>query len=338
MEKSHTTGNLYLAGSSQYKQVSVDVSAGHICVADQDSKERLHHVPLTEVKVSARLGNVPREVIFPNKDLLAITTDKHLDILLDGKESRIAKMEGSLTWVLASFLLVPLALIGIFKYAIPALAIVFAQYVPDVATDMASRHTMIAMDRTLLEPSEISGEQQLDYQQQWQNLITRLDINHKRYQVLFRKSEEMGANAFALPDGTIVITDELIKLVDNDVDLLNAILLHEIGHVEHHHSMRLVAETLVSSLAINYFFGDVGGMIEFFAGLTTTVVQNQFSQKLEWQADNFALTQLEALGKDTEHFATAMEKLASQVPEDSQIDTLLSTHPSIKQRIENARK
>ena len=338
MEKPYTTGNLYLAGSSQCKQVAVHISVEHLVVTDTRNQDQLHKVPLKELKVSAPLANVPREIIFPNKDLLSINPDKDFNLLLDGKESRIAKMEASLSWVLASLVLVPLALIGIFKYANPALAVVFAQYVPDAATELASRHTLIAMDRTLLDPSEVEIKLQQDYQQQWRSLIAQLDLEHKNYQIHFRKSEEMGANAFALPDGTIVITDGLVELVDKDVDLLNAILLHEIGHVEHHHSMRLVAETLVSSLAINYFFGDVGGMVEFFAGLSTTVIQNQFSQKLEWQADNFALEQLQALGKDKEHFARVMEKLASQAPQDSQIDNLLSTHPSIKQRIENARR
>lgn len=338
MEKIQVSGNLYLAGSSQYKQVNVHVSPEHITVVDKESGERLHNLPITEVKISSPLANVPREISFSNQDLLSVNSDKKLDVILDHKESRIHRMERSFSWVLGSIILTPLALIGIFKYAIPALAIVFAQYVPEPVTQLASRHTMIAMDRTLLAPSEVDAKRQQDYQQQWQSLIAMLDIKHKGYQIHFRKSDKMGANAFALPDGTIVITDGLIELVDNDVELLNAILLHEIGHVEHQHSMRLVAETLVSSMAINYFFGDIGGMIEFFVGMSTTVVQNQFSQKLEWQADNFALAQLEVLGKDKEHFAKAMEKLASQAPEESRIESLLSSHPSIKQRIENARQ
>jgi Zn-dependent protease with chaperone function len=136
----------------------------------------------------------------------------------------------------------------------------------------------------------------------------------------------------------VVVTDQLLTLIDNDADLLQAILLHEIGHVEHRHSMRLIAETLATSLAIDYFFGDLGGMIEVFAGLSNTIMQNQFSQKLEWEADNFALKQLDALDLDKESFALAMEKLAATLPEDvSEYEVFLQSHPSIKERIENAR-
>ena len=189
-----------------------------------------------------------------------------------------------------------------------------------------------------MDESEISKERQQLHIEQWQHTLSQLNIADKGYNLNFRRSDEMGANAFALPNGTIVVTDELLVLIDNDSDLLRSILLHEIGHVEHKHSMRLIAETLVTSLAIDYFFGDMGGMIEFFGGITNTVVQNQFSQKLEWEADNFALDKIEALGGDRENFAVAMKKLAETLGEESKLEGFMQSHPLMKERIENARQ
>ncbi len=53
--------------------------------------------------------------------------------------------------------------------------------------------------------------------------------------VLFRKSRDpaMGPNAFALPGGTIVVTDELVELLGDHEDCAcSGVLAHELGHVE----------------------------------------------------------------------------------------------------------
>ncbi|MDU0356297.1 M48 family metallopeptidase [Paraglaciecola aquimarina] len=220
---------------------------------------------------------------------------------------------------------------------IPGVAVHFADYVPNKAIQIASEHTLYSLDKTLLDESKVDAKLQQRYREHWQQTLGQLTLEDAQYSLNFRHSDKMGANAFALPDGTIVVTDDLLSLIDNNQDLLQAILLHEIGHVERNHSMRLIAETLATSLAIDYFFGDLGGMIEVFAGLSNTIVQNQFSQKLEWEADNFALTQIEALGLDPESFALAMEKLAESLPDESKLDTLMQSHPLMKERIENAR-
>jgi Zn-dependent protease with chaperone function len=167
-------------------------------------------------------------------------------------------------------------------------------------------------------------------------MISKIDIP-TRLNIQFRQSETMGANAFALPNGTIVITDELVKLIGDNHDLLTAILLHEIGHVEHKHFMRLISESLATSISVNYFFADLGGLAEFVAGVSNIIVQNQFSRKLEWEADNYALSKLVELGMDRESFAEAMQKLAVTLPKESKLTLLLQSHPSMQSRIDNAK-
>jgi Zn-dependent protease with chaperone function len=221
---------------------------------------------------------------------------------------------------------------------IPGFAVHFAEYVPDAAVKIATEHTLYTMDKTLLDESEVDAELQQTYRDNWQQTLSQLSLHGAQYNLNFRHSENMRANAFALPDGTVVVTDELLTLIDNDVDLLRAILLHEIGHVEHKHSMRLIAENLATSLAVDCFFGDLSGIIEVFSGISNTIVQNQFSQKLEWEADNFAIQQLKVLGLEPESVAQTMEKLAESLPEESTLDALMQSHPLMKERIQNARR
>ncbi len=50
----------------------------------------------------------------------------------------------------------------------------------------------------------------------------------------------VGANAFALPSGIVVMTDELVELAKTDDELV-AVLAHEIGHVRGRHALRQTA-------------------------------------------------------------------------------------------------
>ena len=59
--------------------------------------------------------------------------------------------------------------------------------------------------------------------------------------IVFRKGGRLGPNAFALPGGTIIFTDEMIMLSEHDDELL-AVLIHEIGHVVHRNGMRTIIQ------------------------------------------------------------------------------------------------
>lgn len=338
-------GQLYLAGRSTCLPANVQFQNNTLVVINAESAEQLYLLARDDIKVSPKLIGVPRELVLPDKSMLVLQDADLQDNIqliqwLDGnsrQSNKVAKWETSTKAVLLSLLLVPLSIFSIFKFIVPAVAIGFADWIPQSVTDVASRHTLQALDSSFLDPSEISAEQHLEYIEYWNDVILRLELDPQHFNIQFRSSEQLGANAFALPNGTMVITDELIELVENDLNLLTAILLHEIGHVQNKHSMRLIAETLATSLLIDYFLGDVSGLIEFFGGFTSTVMQNQFSQKLEWEADHFALEQLEKLGMEKESFALAMESLAGKSSQESNLDKLLSSHPSILERISNAR-
>ena len=76
-------------------------------------------------------------------------------------------------------------------------------------------------------------------------------------------------NALALPDGSVVFSDELIELAENDEELI-AIAYHELGHLEHRH---LICRSLQDSAVLIGLFlltGDLGGAY-FLTGITATM-------------------------------------------------------------------
>lgn len=339
MNQRITGAYFYPDGKSQSLPVSINVdSKTQFSIYDAE-QNLLIETSMQDVIVEDRLGSVPRQITLPAVGLLTVPTNTDVDRWLahSATKSMLAKLETNKLLILASSILVPAVLYVFFKFGIPKAAISFADYVPQKLVEIASRHTLVALDKSVLNASELSSEEQDKYQRQWDNIQQNLALPVASVNIQFRQSTAMGANAFALPNGTIVITDELVTLLEHNTELLTAILLHEIGHVAHKHSMRLIAETMATSLAIDYFFGDLGALIEAFAGITNTVVQNQFSQKLEWEADNFALDHASALGLQPDSFARAMEKLATTLPEESTLEKFVQSHPLMRERIENAR-
>ncbi|MFQ3189820.1 MAG: Zn-dependent protease with chaperone function [Paraglaciecola sp.] len=331
-------GKFYLLGRSQCLPVTVLMTAsGGLRIVDL-SNQLLVETANSQIKVAEKLASVPREFSLYDQGLVVVDSTAAVDtwIASNSKQNKVSKLEKSMSTVLLCTILVPIFLFVFFKYLIPSSAILFADYVPKSLVNIASKHTLSALDSSILAETSLDDETRNNYQNMWQDVISKIDVP-TQFNIQFRQSETMGANAFALPNGTIVITDELVKLIDDDHDLLTAILLHEIGHIEHKHSMRLISEALATSIAVNYFFADLGGLVEFFAGISNTVVQNQFSQKLEWEADNYALSKLDELGMDRESFADAMKKLADTLPKESKLTLLLQSHPSMQSRIDNAR-
>ena len=330
-------GQFYYAGTSESQTVEVNFDDnGHILLTH--SGEHVLNCPISSLKLSDKLGDSPRQILFPDGQSLLFSPDDNVENWLKTHlgQSKSSALEQSRSLVLASIIAVPALIYGLFKFVIPAVAVNFASIVPESAISVSSQHTLYTLDKTVLSPSKISQEQQLTYLTKWQSEINALFEEKRHYKIQFRHSKTMGANAFALPDGTVVVTDRLIEIMSDSPDTISAILLHEIGHVEKQHSMRYIAESMATAIVINYLFGDLSGMIDLFVGAGSTAIGNQFSRKLEWEADNFAIDILKKNGKSTDGFVNAMKLFLAEYGQ-SDLEQLFSTHPLLKDRIENAK-
>jgi Zn-dependent protease with chaperone function len=164
--------------------------------------------------------------------------------------------------------------------------------------------------------------------------------------VLFRASKGLGANAFALPDGTIIFTDDMVKLSADDDELL-AVLAHEIGHVVHRHGLRTLVQNSLFAFVVLAITGDVHGTSHMFLGLPVLLTELSYSRDFEREADDFALSYLMRQGISPVHFANLMRRIekkraAETAPSNngghgptpkSGWQDFLSTHPSMKERL-----
>lgn len=330
-------GTFYKSGSSDALPVVVRFHEEFVTLFDKESNQALETFNRKEFKVKSKLGSLPREIQLSGRGELVVPSNEATDNwLAKSGSARTARLESSLTAVLISIVLVPVVIFATFKYVIPALAIEFAAYVPQDAKILASQHTLQSLDYTVLNESELDAETDARIRESFSELLRKVNLNEDDYSLHFRTSEHFGPNAFALPDGTIVMMDELIQELDYQDNLINAILLHEIGHVEHNHSMQLIAESLAIAVALNFVLGDLGGLTEVFAGLSGSLAENQYSQKHEWEADNFAIRLMSENDLDPNDFANAMRVFLEYSAGETSASALFSTHPMTQERIDNA--
>lgn len=162
------------------------------------------------------------------------------------------------------------------------------------------------------------------------NNIDGVPLNYKVYM-----TDEL--NAWAMANGCIRVYSKLMDVMtDNE---LEGVLGHEIGHVALGHSKSRMKTAYMASLArtaaansgnetlANLSNSEYGQLGEAF-------VNAQFSQSNETEADTFSFNYLTKRGIKREGLVTAFEKFAKM---DGGEGSLLSSHPSSNDRVENMR-
>jgi Zn-dependent protease with chaperone function len=148
----------------------------------------------------------------------------------------------------------------------------------------------------------------------------------------------MGPNAFALPGGTVVMTDDLAKLATDD-DQLSAVLAHEIGHVRGRHGLRLGLQAAGVAALTAALFGDAVSITGLAVTLPTAILQNGYSRELETEADEYAFQRLREVGLSPTAFAEMMQLFEKEhekyLGKGASMD-YFSTHPATAKRIERA--
>ena len=133
-------------------------------------------------------------------------------------------------------------------------------------------------------------------------------------------------NAFAMADGTIRIYSKLMDMMDDGE--LRFVIGHEMGHVVKKHIRKKImlayaASALRKGIASQEnLAGDISRSA--LGGFAETLLNAQFSQQEEREADDYGLTFLKNKGYDTKCAISALRKLAAL----GNNHTFLSSHPA----------
>ena len=294
-------------------------------------------VPLASVKISSRLGSTPRVIQLPNGERCKSDENDKIDEILDKleiKRSKVHKLERSWKLAIASVVLIAsfvlFMLTGGAKYSAEFLA----KVLPQDTLDYASHRALAQLDKNYLHKSNLSNEKKTKIL----TVFKKLTNENRRYKLHFRSSPAMGANAFALPSGDIVLLDELVFL-DKDKELRGVlgVLAHEKGHVVYKHGLKGIIKGAVATTVIGYVTGD----LSFIATtLPTILVTSSYSREFESQADQYAKSELKRLGVSSKPLAELFIKLEGFYNKKHNKDSnstnyldWLSSHPATEDRI-----
>ena len=291
-------------------------------------------VALEEIEIESRLGNTPRVIEFPNGVRCKSDENDKIDQILRDfniNKSKTHKIESSIALTLGSIILtigfVWFMLTGGANYT----ANFLANILPQSTLDEMSNLTLKQLEDSFLEESNLSKEQK----EIIQSHFDRLTAGDSRYKLHFRSAPQIGANAFALPSGDIVLTDQLVELSsDKEYRDILGVLAHEKGHVVKKHSLRMAIKTGIASVIVGYITGDISVIA---TTIPTVLINSSYSREFEREADRSAIEELDRLGVSTLYMANLFEALSKEhesLENNSTIGTLMASHPLTSERIE----
>ncbi len=145
-------------------------------------------------------------------------------------------------------------------------------------------------------------------------------------------------NAFALPGGKVVVFRGILDKMDGHEELA-ALLGHEVGHVAHRHSLKMLINQYASSFILDIFTGNSGAISKKLGGVAINLTGFSHSRDAERQADDYGLKVLRANKIDNYGAVHLFEKLETQHTEEEtstlEIFEVMSTHPNTKDRIKD---
>jgi Zn-dependent protease with chaperone function len=314
---------------------------GALTVLDSEDGHRIISLSRFSVRLSPRLANTPRYIYFPDGEKFETGDNDTVDrVMKRFSHSRMQgwlhRLESHWKFVLIALVAMIIFLWGGLKYGVPLAARQVANRLPVSILDAAAEQTLSILDQTVLNDTELDETVQQRIQSHFQPVID----GHPEHSltILFRKGGQVGPNAFALPNGTIVFTDEMVRLAEHDQELVG-ILSHEIGHVVHRHGLRAVIQDSLLGFALLAITGDVTGSSELFLGIPVVLTQLAYSREFEREADQYALTYLRGHGISPHHFVRLMQRIEESTAlnresSEGQWAGYLSTHPLTAERIE----
>jgi len=293
--------------------------------------------PLSEVKVSERLGQTPRRIVLPDGGHCEVTDHGALDeLLLQGgyRHGLLDGMQHSMRWALLSAMLIVIVFASVYRYLLPWGAEAIAQSIPPSILQKMGASSLQTLDQLMLVPSQLSLERRQALRAAYARLNALPDAQ-LAYHIEFRSAPQIGPNAFALPDGTIVMLDELVEAAGSDEEVL-AVLAHERGHVEQRHALRMVLQSSAVGMALTWYMGDVSTLLTTVPAM---LVQANYSREMEREADEYAARTLSLNGLSPCLLPDILLKLeavhakrqSAAVQESTMMDYLAS-HPPTEER------
>lgn len=296
--------------SSRERVVELQLWQGQLVVRGPSISRKL---PAREVQWPERTTRGRRVAHLPGGGSIHAVDDAEWDAWLRAsgqRESWVVRAQQSWRGVLVA--LAVLLALGVFmqQWGLPWAARAVVAAMPrsvDSALEDAMRDQL---DKSMMQPSRLPPEVQDGLRRAWQSALqahaAQAGVPVVPTKLLFRHSR-IGPNALALPGGTLIVTDDLVTLVGQDPQVLVGVLGHELGHVQHRHSLRMVVQVGVLGAATSLIWGDFSTVL---SAVPVLLGQAHYSREAEREADAHAVQVLRAAGVSPAVMVKLFDRLA----------------------------
>lgn len=292
--------------------------------------------PLAQCQITPPLGSMARAIALPNGERFE-TSDHAAMARLDGltKQNRtevlVDRVERRWRLVFLCFLGLIGSCAAAYVWGIPFAARHIAYALPQPVLDKVSEQVLQLMFYSAgLTESKLTEEQRRPIQAAFEDMTKKQGGGYS-WKLQFKDAEEIGPNAFALPSGDVVVTDQLVKLSKNDREVI-AVLAHEVTHVTQRHGMRMVIQNSGLVILLAGLMGDIASITSLGATLPTVLAQSNYSRKFEIEADAGAAHYCHECGWSTVPLQGILLRMREKIGEVKGTEAF-SSHPDMEKRV-----
>ena len=357
------TGEWHDAGSAAAQEAALQISPDNSYIL-QVSGHQARSGNISDVQVSARLGNVPRKLTFEDGSVFSTRENDAIDELFKSHNktsSFVHALESKVRFALLALLVTVVVVFAFFKWGLPAASHGIANALPQKTNQIIGANSLKFLDEFFFKESKIAVERQREIKEHFIKNVRPLEKDQTiKFTLHFRDwSTEEGqgiANALALPSGDIIVTDEFIRLSQSQSEI-DSVLLHEMGHIAHRHSLKLLVQSSIVTIAVLMTVGDVSTIADLGVGLGSLLITTSYLREFESEADQYAFDHMFHANMDPIAFASIMDRLSShqlsgenkpdneseykEAKESKDTPTILdylASHPRTIDRIEQAKR
>ena len=248
--------------------------------------------PVIELNNDARIEfqtiDIPEWVPIPQKEF----------------QQKIWKLERTPALILFSVVFVVALGFSTLKWGIPFASKVVAFQLPANTLQNIGQKAEDYIVNDWTGPSKLVQGQQAQIKQEYLSKIAE----GRPAKIIFRDGGRIGANALALPNNTIIVTDQLIEMAHSDQEILG-VLAHEQGHLVERHSLQQALSSLGFSILLVAVTGDSGDLM---TSLPVAILGAKYSRQFEQQADLYALKLMDKKHIEVSHFANFLQRMEDE--------------------------
>lgn len=194
----------------------------------------------------------------------------------------------------------------------------YENFISDTFFDQYMKYTLVDSDRT----------------DALRLFASQLNLNNTK-EINFTVINSETVNAFALPDGNIILFTGIIDRMQNYEELAG-LIGHEVAHVNNRHSIKMMCRNLTGYIFLSVVLSDVNGIMSMVRDNIHTLQSLTYSWAFEREADREGMEMLISNQIDPKGMSALFTRLQTNC--DGLLPEFLSSHPVTEDRMRHIDK